>query len=250
MSPSPDHVTIATSTGILWVALVLHFAAGAVGLVSGFVATVAAKGGRWHRKAGLLFVIAMVSLGALGAAIATYEGKFSSVVGGTFTAYLVFTAFTTVRPLAGPAGRRWLAALMVLAFGLALLQLALGVVALGRPGWLLAGVPAPMIVFLGSIALLAAIGDRRLMRAREALRGPRRLARHLWRMTFGLFIASGSFFLGQMKFLPQSLRILPMLAALAVAPLVVLLNWMWRVRFRRRLQGIILRQAMGSREPA
>ena len=55
------------------------------------------------------------------------------------------------------------------------------------------------------------------------IKDARRLARYLWRMCFGLFIASGSFFLGQMKFLPQSLRILPLVGTLAVAPLVILL---------------------------
>jgi peptidoglycan/LPS O-acetylase OafA/YrhL len=82
--------------------------------------------------------------------------------------------------------------------------------------------------------LLAAFGDWRMIRS-GGVNGPRRLARHLWRMCVALFIASGSFFLGQMKFVPEPLRIVPLLAALGVAPLVVLLYWMWRVRVRRTL---------------
>ena len=76
-----------------------------------------------------------------------------------------------------------------------------------------------------------------------ALRGARRLARHFWRMCFGLFIATGSFFLGQMKFIPAPIRPDPLLFALGVAPLVILLYWMWRVRLRRRLSGIIVGRA-------
>ena len=64
------------------------------------------------------------------------------------------------------------------------------------------------------------------------LRGTRRLARHLWRMCFGLFVATGSFFIGQMKFIPAPVRVVPLLFALGIAPLVVLLYWMWRVRLR------------------
>ncbi|MGQ0646223.1 MAG: hypothetical protein ACT4P7_01560 [Gemmatimonadaceae bacterium] len=67
-------------------------------------------------------------------------------------------------------------------------------------------------------------------------------------MCFGLFIASGSFFLGQMKCLPEPLQILPLLLALGVAPLVVLLYWMWRVRLRQRLQGMITRKPIEAGE--
>jgi hypothetical protein len=59
-------------------------------------------------------------------------------------------------------------------------------------------------------------------------------------MCFGLFIATGSFFLGQMKFIPEPVRYVPVLAALGVAPLVILLYWIWRVRLRRKLAGLIV----------
>jgi hypothetical protein len=51
-------------------------------------------------------------------------------------------------------------------------------------------------------------------------------------MCFALFIATGSFFLGQMKFIPEPVRIVPLLLVLALAPLPFLLYWMWRVRVR------------------
>ena len=59
-------------------------------------------------------------------------------------------------------------------------------------------------------------------------------------MTFSLFIATGSFFLGQADELPAALRIWPALWALALAPLPLLLYWMWRVRLRRSLRGLQL----------
>jgi hypothetical protein len=99
-----------------------------------------------------------------------------------------------------------------------------------------------MVLFLATVTLLAAVGDWRLL-ATGGLRGPRRLARHLWRMTFALFIASGSFFLGQMKFIPEPVRILPLVAVLAVAPLPILIYWMWRVRRRQGLAGIVTADA-------
>jgi hypothetical protein len=60
-------------------------------------------------------------------------------------------------------------------------------------------------------------------------------------MCFGLFVATGSFFLGQMKFIPEPVRIVPLLLVLAFAPIVVLVYWMWRVRVRGRLTGIVVR---------
>jgi hypothetical protein len=93
--------------------------------------------------------------------------------------------------------------------------------------------------FLGTVYLLAAVGDIRMIRA-GGITGPRRLARHLWRMCFALFIATGSFFLGQMKFIPEPVRILPLLMTLGVGPLLVLLYWMWRILVRKKLKGIFV----------
>jgi hypothetical protein len=128
---------------------------------------------------------------------------------------------------------------MVVAFSVAAFELTVGLIALGMPRGMINGIPAGMIFFLCSIALLAAIGDWRMIRA-GGIEGTRRLARHLWRMCFALFIASGSFFFGQTKFVPEPLRIRPLLSALGVAPLFVLIYWMWRVRLRHSLRGVTL----------
>jgi hypothetical protein len=130
-------------------------------------------------------------------------------------------------------------ALMVLAFTLAAWGYTGAFTALGRPGKQIEGVPAGMMFFLTTIVLLAAIGDARMIRG-GGIRGTRRLARHLWRMCFGLFIASGSFFLGQMKFIPGPIRIVPVIVVLAVSPLVMLLYWMWRIRLKQNLRGLLL----------
>jgi hypothetical protein len=151
----------------------------------------------------------------------------------------VFTAWTTVKPLPG-AGRPADIALMSLAFLFAEGGFARGFTALGRPGHQIAGVPAGMMFFLSTIMLLAAIGDARMIWA-GGVQGTRRLARHLWRMCFGLFIATGSFVaqLVQMTFMPEWMRSVPVIVLLAAGPLVVLLYWMWRVRLRQNLRGLM-----------
>ena len=122
MAQAAAQVTIATSSGAMWLALIIHFSAGLLALSSGFVAIAVTKGGRSHRSAGKLFVIAMIALGIFGAGIAVYERNYGSAIGGTFTAYLVFTAFTTVRPPAGRHAQVVSVALMLVASGLALSQ--------------------------------------------------------------------------------------------------------------------------------
>jgi hypothetical protein len=59
--------------------------------------------------------------------------------------------------------------------------------------------------------------------------GSQRIVRHLWRMCLGLFIATGSFFLGQQKVFPASLRGLKVWFVPAFLPLLLLIFWLVRV---------------------
>jgi hypothetical protein len=234
-----DRVTFAASSGVVWLALAVHFAAGLVSIVAGSIALSVAKGGRLHRQSGLVFSSSMVVLGLTAAGIGTYESRPGQVFGGLLAAYLVFSAMTTVKPLRG-IGQRVNVALMILAFAFAAAMLYGGVTEWLDPTVKVAGRPRvvpPLAV--GTIMLLAAIGDLRAIRA-GGVRGSRRLARHLWRMCFGLFVATGSFFLGQMNFIPQPVRVMPLLLVLAFAPILFLIYWMWRVRVRGRLSGMVL----------
>ena len=76
--------------------------------------------------------------------------------------------------------------------------------------------------------------------ASGALTGTRRVARHLWRMSFALFIAAMSFFIGQADVIPEPVRIRPLLAIPVVLVLVTMFYWLWRVRLRRSLRGMIV----------
>lgn len=242
-----DRLTLATSTGLPFLSLAFHFGTGLIALAAGSVAIALRKGGTWHRRSGLVFVYAMIATGITATGIAIYEGRPSNI-GGALLVYLVFTAYTAVKPLRR-VGRQVDVALMLFAFALAAAGFARAFTAFGSPGNRIEGVPAGMILFMATIVLLAAIGDARMVRA-GGIQGPRRLARHLWRMTFGLFIASGSFFLGQMKFIPEPIRILPLLIVLGISPLVVLLYWMWRVRLKQNLRGMMTAKPIEARRPA
>jgi len=225
--------------------LLVHVAAGALALVTGFVALYAAKGQTLHRKSGILFVYAMLTMSILGMLLAATRGGAWGAVNfraGLLTAYLVVTALTTVRPLA--AGARWLdVGGMLVALAVGLISLTFGFEALASGGKR-NGVPAFPFFLFGVVGLVASVGDLRMIRS-GALRGASRLTRHLWRMSFALFIAAMSFFFGQAKVIPKPIRIPALLALPVLAVLVTMLYWLWRVRIRRTFRGIV-----GIRSPA
>jgi uncharacterized membrane protein len=225
--------------------LIAHIVAGAVSLVSGFIALYVAKGAGLHRKSGLVFVYAMLAMSVIGALIAAIRdvAPMANVPAGVLTAYLVITALVTVRRPSGWSPR-FDVALTLVALSVAAADLTFGIRAVTSPNpknhWML----IPFSIF-SSVAMLATVGDIRTMRA-GGLRGTARIARHLWRMCFALFIATSSFFLGQAKVIPKPIRIVPLLALPVVAVLVTMLYWLWRVRVQRTLRAMVVRGAPDS----
>lgn len=217
--------------------LPIHIVAGGFAVVLGGVALLAPKGGTLHRGGGLLFVYAMLTMGISGSVLALRQSLTNAnVLGGFMSAYFVITALTAVRPPSGWT-RALNAAALAVAIGLAMVELTLGVKAMGSPRGTLNGVPFFMLFFLGTITSLAAYGDVRVMRS-GPLRGAPRLARHLWRMCFALFIAAGSFFSIRARVarvLPEPLTTAPMRALPVLLVFAAMFYWLWRLRARRPL---------------
>jgi len=207
----------------------LHIVAGLIGIASGALALYAMKGAKLHRKSGTIFFYAMLVLSATGAVIAALKGQRFNAMQGVLTFYLVTTALLTVRHRV--QGFHWIdigATLIALIVGF--YDITLGIEALNRPKGTLDGVPAAAIFIFSAVALLAAAGDVRMMLAR-GLQGGHRLARHLWRMCFALFIAAGSLFLGQTQVFPEALRKPGLLAIPVLLVLLLMLYWLGRVLF-------------------
>ena len=216
--------------------LPIHVAAGGIALVLGAVALLVRKGGILHRRSGLLFVYAMLVMAITAAML-------GNGLGGLMTIYFVVTALTTVRPES--AATRWInVAGLALAAGLALVDIAFGVVAWSSPRRSLDGVPFLMLFFIAALMIVAASGDVRIMRFGVPRGGPR-LARHLWRMCFALFIAAGSFFSIRErveKILPEALASGPMRALPILLIFGAMFYWLWRVRARRALPVVLRRE--------
>jgi len=215
--------------------LFLHIAGGMVGLLSGAVAMVYRKGSPGHRLAGDVFVVSMLIMGVCASILALMKHQPSNFFGGLVTFYMVTTAWLTGRRRQEETGLvDWGALVFVLVLGGSLLTLAV-LVATGQAAKE-PGVPVGMYFFLATITLLAAAGDIRVL-SRGGISGSSRLARHLWRMCFGWFIATGSFFLGKQELFPAALRKQYLLLPLAILPLVMLIYWLVRVRMTKSKVG-------------
>ncbi|HEV3050688.1 MAG TPA: DUF2306 domain-containing protein, partial [Longimicrobium sp.] len=141
----------------------IHIAAGGVAIVAGYVALFAGKGARLHRRAGILFVCAMLVMGVTASALSLASGAEGTGLGGLVVVYMVLTALTTVRPRT-TASRRVDGGLMALGLVLSLGMIAVGVRASAGPATT-GGAPAGAGVMNGMILLLAVSGDLRVMRA-------------------------------------------------------------------------------------
>jgi uncharacterized membrane protein len=221
--------------------LQIHIAAGGMAMVLGAVALTAKKGGLIHRRAGLLFVAAMSVMAVTAAMLGIRNGTADANVGAALmTAYFVGTAVTTVR--ATTRSTTYInAAALVLALGLAALIVVGGINDINSPELSSGGVPrrtiGVMSLIIATVLLLGAVGDIRIMRF-GPLRGGPRLARHVWRMCFALFIAAGSFFSIRERvatILPAPFTSGPMRALPILLLFGAMFYWLWRLRGRRAL---------------
>lgn len=223
--------------------LALHICAGTVGLLSGAVAISFRKGSSRHGIAGRVFVISMLGLGASAMYLAVMKHEVGNFVGGILTIYLVTTAWLTARRRDGETGVfDW--AVIIVPLGVGISTLTLGIQKLNNPAAFHDGVPVGMNFFMGTVVLLAAAGDVRMLV--RGISGTQRIARHLWRMCFGLFFASGSIFIARPHLFPAWLSTTHILLLLGVLPLILMIFWLVRVRFTNAYK----RGPSLSRDPA
>jgi len=218
--------------------LALHIASGTLGMLSGFVAVFLRKGSRRHGIAGNVFVVSMMSLSLTGVYLAVLKSQPGNIIGGTLTFYLVTTAWLTARRQAGKPGVLDWGELAII-LPLAALEMTWGLQAAVSPTGLKYDYPPGPYFFMGTIAVLASVSDIRML-VRGGVEGTQRLARHLWRMCFGLFIASASIFLARQRLFPVFMRKSGMLFGLSFLPLGLLIFWFVRVSItgkKRSLTG-------------
>ena len=213
--------------------LALHIGGGSIAILSGYGALFLEKGERLHRLFGKIFVIAMLLMATLGTVLSIPIHQRGNIGAGILAAYLVATAWMTVRRKEGTVGR-FEKIVVLIPLGVTVLFLIWGMQATMNGGHL-DGYRSPLYYVFAFIAALFASLDFNVIR-QGGISGVQRIARHLWRMCFALFFAAGSFFLGQQKVMPAFMHGSPILLALGLAPLAIMIFWLVRVRIGNRFR--------------
>jgi uncharacterized membrane protein len=209
--------------------LPIHIIAGLIGLVSGAVALYARKGAKLHRKGGMIFVYAMMVVAITGTVMGLLISELAAVIPGSLTFYLVLTSWLTVR-------RPVVLKFSLIDLGAMLLGLTVSIVSFSY-GFTADGQPTVLYIIFGAVALLATLGDLRMMT--QGIQGASRIARHLWRMCIALFLAAISLFIGQAQVFPEPLRNSGLLPIPVLLVLLLMFYWLVRVLFTqwyRRVQ--------------
>jgi uncharacterized membrane protein len=212
----------------------IHIASGIAAIPLGAIAVAARKGGPMHLRAGTWFAASMLVLGVTAAILEPFRMPTpGSPVTPILVCYFVATSWMTARRRDGTAG--WFERLAcAVALGLGVTMVWGGFTGATTPVG-----PGPVFA-VGGVCLLAGLLDLNVV-LRKKLSTAQRLSRHLWRMCFAFFIATGSFFLGQQDVLPKAVRGSPILFVLAFAPFAVMLFWLVRLRFAKVVGRLQLR---------
>ena len=239
-----DHLQVSPHAP-LWVfiataaLLAIHIGGGAIGIVSGAAALVFRKGSRLHRAAGKIFFVSMLVAYAVATCVAPflYRGQRTNTVAGILALYLLLSGWraATQRNLRAGAFEYVGLAVAVLITGAGLFFMQIGA---KLPSRTVDGTPSQTFILFAAFGAIAAIGELNVI-VRQTIAGVARIARHLWRMCVSLFIASGSFFLGQQRIMPEWIRGSPVLLVCALAPLAAMIFWLIWVRLPRRFKNAV-----------
>ncbi len=210
----------------------IHIASGVVALVAGTVAVAGRKGGAIHVSAGTWFCAAMLTLGVTASILEPFRTpRPGSPIVGLFVCYFVLTSWVAARRRDGTTGKFELVA------AIAALGTAAAMVWGGLSGKSSTPVGVGPVFALAGLCAVAGLLDLRVV-LRGRLTAGERIRRHLWRMCFAFFIATGSFFLGQQDIMPAAVRGSPILFAFAFAPFAVMAFWLVRLRFPKALSRL------------
>ncbi len=183
--------------------LYAHIGGGTIGILSGVVASLAAKGGHIHRTAGKIFLIAMFVCYLVGGAVAPFleSQQSTNFTASVLALYLLITGVIAARRRQFIAGSTEKIGLVV-ALLITVMGASFMVLAQQSPNGSVDGSPPQAYVLFVLAGGLAASGEL-IAIIRKKLSPKARTIRHLWRMCMSFFIASGSLFFGQAQFFPQ-----------------------------------------------
>ncbi len=213
--------------------LILHVSLGAIAVLAGFLAIIARKGSPFHVSVGRVFVLVMALSSALGAALGLYKADtlYITFHAGVLGVTLVLSGWLTAAAGSRPLGRSTALIGAVNAANAAGL-IAVGLYAQGQVNGEFFGYPAEDYFFLSGMAIIGVVGDASLL-IRKTLSDNHRIARHLWRMCLGFFIAAGSAFTGPgASAFPEVVRNSGLLSLPELLIFLTLVFWIIRILWK------------------
>ncbi len=200
------------------ITLAAHIGGGAVGLLMGAVAISTLKGAALHKQTGYVFVSAMLVMALFGSVLSVLEGKPFDVLSSCLTCYMVLTGALAFRSLRLPI----IVGLMCFGSGCLLGYISIEVYGL-ISGVRSTDAPKGAGYVFAIVLALALHGDFRV--ARPSVSNINKRIRHLWRMNFGLLLATVSFFGARPHLFPEWMQTSGLLLALAFSPVFVMAYW-------------------------
>jgi hypothetical protein len=209
---------------------ILHIATGTIAVLAGAIALAARKGHSVHIWSGRVFAVSMILSSIIGAGLGLFKADqfYITFHAGILSVTLIGSSLLTLR---APRGNGVHVAINSANFLNVIALVAIGSHALAQPGGIAFGFPADDYFFLAAMAFMAAACDVSLI-WRKPLGNPHRIARHLWRMCFGFFIAAGSAFTGPgASAFPEMIRNSGILSLPELVIFLSMLFWLvWTLR--------------------
>lgn len=206
----------------------IHFVVGCFAVIAGFAAFSVKKGERIHRMVGAIFVMTMTILTVSGLWMSIARNILFTVFLSAIAFHTFFTGWATAG-VARPIGRIITKWSYLFSGAITIGALYGGALAAKAPGAVLNDLPPFAFYTIAAVSLLIFILDFLFaLNSNPAERN--RIIRHLWRMGFSFFLATGIFFFGNNHVLPEVLRT-PLL--LSVPVIVVIL---WTIYFSVRVR--------------
>lgn len=210
-----------------------HVAPGALAVIAGATALAAPKGRPVHVWAGRIFVVAMGVTSAVGAALGLVRAEtfYITFHAGILALCLLASGLLAARARSGVMGTG--TGFVAVVNGVNVVALVvIGGLAL-RSGQPFRGFAGEDYLFLAGMGLAAAAGDVTLL-WRDAISHRHRIARHLWRLCLGFFIAAGSAFSGPgASAFPDAVRQSGVLALPEMVILLLMVFWLARALLAR-----------------
>ncbi|MEP1093885.1 MAG: hypothetical protein ABJG78_02180 [Cyclobacteriaceae bacterium] len=226
--------------------LFLHITAGSLGILSGMVAMFTRKGVKSHKKIGSVFFISMIVMSSTAVYLALFQPYRVNVLAGLLTFYMVVTGWRTAQNTTGKNGSFEYAGLVFI-LGVVTAGVIFGMEVLNKIA--ISGEKMPLIdffiFFFTGVGVLCMALDVRVL-IKGGVYGAQRIARHLWRTCFALYVATSSLFLGQPQVFPEALRGTLVLAAPVILVVLSLFFWVVRVYFVSRFKLVPVRNAQGK----